>query len=50
MAGFVIPYETHQTTSRVWVAWWGKSRRLPLAFRLQNLLKFCKVRNRQGPP
>src|SRR5262245_32921069 len=37
MTGFVIPYETHQTTSRIWVAWWGKSRRLPLAFRLQNL-------------
>ena len=24
MTAFVIPYETHQTTTRVWVAWWSR--------------------------
>lgn len=24
MTAFVIPYETHQTTSRIWVAWWSR--------------------------
>lgn len=35
MTGFVIPYETHRTDSRVWVAWWDKDPRPPLALRVQ---------------
>ena len=30
-------FETHQTNSRVWVAWWSKFQRPPLALRVQNL-------------
>jgi hypothetical protein len=37
MTGFVVPFETHQTNSRVWVAWWSKFQRPPLALRVQNL-------------
>ena len=36
MTGFVIPFETHQTSSRVWVAWWDKSSIPPLSLRVSN--------------
>jgi HYDIN/CFA65/VesB family protein len=37
MTGFVIPYETHQTDSRVWVAWWAKDQQPPLTLQVRNL-------------
>ena len=35
-SGFIVPYETQSTHGRVWVAWWSKLPRPPLALRIQN--------------
>ena len=35
MTGLVVPFETHQTTTRVWVAWWNKSTRPALGLRVR---------------
>ena len=36
VGGFIVPYETQSTRGRVWVAWWSKLPRPPLALRIQN--------------
>jgi Repeat of unknown function (DUF346) len=36
VSGLIVPYETQSTRGRVWVAWWSKLPRPPLALRIQN--------------
>lgn len=50
MTAFVIPYETHQTTTRVWVAWWSRlTQNMALSLRVEDPQERVVARPSLGP-